>query len=141
MPDRVLVDIDDRALDIAFEQLPVYLQRRANDAASVTAQRIVVEAQGRLARQLSGASSGRTVAGIHAQPAYDGNGWVVLADNEAQPNLPLWLEKGTRAGKRANFARTKARPFFYASIAVEASSHERRIREAMEEAGSDAGLG
>lgn len=134
-------EVDSAAVDAAFTALPALLKAHCDDACRITAQAIVTEAKARLQRQIGPQSTGQTVAGIEAKPAYDGNGWVVLADNERMPNLPLWLERGTSPGKRRNYARTAPRPFFYASIALEAVAHERRILDAMQASASDVGLG
>jgi len=139
--DSITVDMDLTALEQAITAMPVALRVRVNAACKTTAESAVREMKARLARQLSGQSSGQTVAGITSQPAYDGNGYVILSDNARMPNLPLWLEKGTRAGKRKNFARTAPRPFFYASLVLEQGGHERRLLDAMRDAATDSGLG
>jgi hypothetical protein len=135
------VDVDTAPLYHAFEVLQTELQHRINDASEVTAQAIVRDARARLERQLGPGATGQTVSGITAKRAYDGNGWVVLADNARMPNLPLWLEKGTKPGGRKNFARTPRKPFFYTSIELEVGAHERRVDEAMHDAAGAVGLG
>ncbi len=134
-------DVDTAPLEAAFDTLARSLQVRLNDVSGDTAQRIVREARARLRRQLGPNATGQTERGITAVPAYDGRGWVILSDNDQLPNLPLWLDKGTRAGKRHNYARTAARPFFYISIELEASGHERRVIDAMQDEAESSGLG
>jgi hypothetical protein len=141
------VDVDTASLDTAFDRLSAELQRRINEASEISAKNIQREARGRLERQLGPNATGTTVAHIHVQQAFDGNGWVVLSDKgyahgeaEQIANLPLWLERGTRAGKRHNFARTAPRPFFWVSVELEAGPHERRIMDAIRESGQDAGF-
>lgn len=138
---RIEFDLDIVPAVQALDRLPDAVQARVNEASQVTAEAIVRDAKARLARQLSSNATGETVAGIHAVKAYDGNGYVILADNDRMPNLPLWLEKGTRPGKRRNFARTPAFPFFYISIESEVGGHERRIHDAMQQAAVVTGLG
>lgn len=138
---RVEFDLDIAPAVRALDAVPDALQARVNDASRVTAEAIVRDARARLQRQLSPNSTGQTVEGIHAVPAYDGNGWVLLADNDRMPNLPLWLEKGTRPGKRRNFARVAPRPFFYVAIEMEVGPHELRIRDAMAQTATVTGLG
>lgn len=141
MPNLLSIDVDIAPLTAALRALPEAVRVETADACRITAEHIAREARARLQRQLGPGATGQTVAGIIAEPAYDGNGYVVMADRDPFPNLPLWLEKGTRPGKRRNFARTPPRPFFYASIELEAGAHERRIVEAMQDAGGDVGLG
>ena len=73
------------------------------------------------------------MAGIRAEPARGGNGFVVLSEREPFPSLPFWLEKGTK--------RMAARPYFFASALLEESSHRRRIEDALREAIEAKGLG
>lgn len=150
MPD-LTIDVDASAVDAALAALPAALEARTNAACQQTAVAIVREAQSRLGRQLKGTSVATkdrpdlgqhlTLSGIHAQPAYDGHGWVVLSDREPFPNVPLWLEKGTRAGQRANVARTAPEKYFYPAITLELGSFEQRLLTAMADAASDVGLG
>lgn len=141
-------DLDITDLKRAFDALPRELDPRRMEACRVTSEEIVTEAKSRLERQLSSAATGKTVSQIHSQKAYDGQGYVILSDRGAgagEPeqiaNLPLWLEKGTRAGRRRNLASTAARPFFYPSIEMAIGGHERRVLEAMADAAEAAGLG
>jgi hypothetical protein len=131
--------------------MPTSFQRLANEACRQTAEAVVREARSRLERQLKGTSvatktrpdkgQGLTLAGIHSQPAFDGDGYVVLSDREPFPNVPLYLEKGTHVGKRHNYARTDPESFFYPSIDLEVGNHERRIEQAMQDAAGESGLG
>lgn len=151
MPDSITFDLDTTAVDAALATFPDVLRRTVNAACETTANAIAAEARNRLSRQLKGTSIARknrpdlgqnmSVEGIRTKAPYDGNGWLVYSDREPFPNVELWLEKGTRAGKRRNFARTPAEPFFYVSIALEVNNHERRLIDAMQEAASETGLG
>ncbi len=109
--------------------LPERLRVRFMAASKVTAERLEREMQARLRRQLGPGATGRSVESISHREAYDHNGYVVLTDRNPFANLPLWLEKGTKPGKRKNRARTQPRPFWWASIELEAPGHERLIRE------------
>lgn len=135
------LDVDIAPALRAIEALGPAVERRVLDACEATAAAIAREAKSRLARQLGPHATGQTVEGITYRRSREGVGFVVLADNERQPNLPLWLEKGTKPGKRRNFARTAPRPFFYASVELEAPGHERRLAEALGGAAHDVGLG
>ena len=86
------------------------------------------EAKGRVARR-----TGRTAAGIHAEEAHDGNGYVVVATNEHAPLAPVMLEFGTRYMSR--------REFFFASARIEEGAHERRVFEAVQTEINEKGLG
>lgn len=127
---NISIDMDASGLlrDIAAlpERMRVVFMRASQD----TAQALEREMKARLQRQLSPSATGATVESITHRIAHDGNGYVVLTERNPYPNLPLWLEKGTQPGKRRNFARTQRRPFFYASIELEAPGHRRRIIDA-----------
>lgn len=140
MADFFAISVDDRALEQAITAMPEVLQRHVLDACELTTDAVVAEMRSRLQRQLGAQATGETVGNITKMRAFDGNGFVILSDNPTTPNVPLWLEKGTKAGKRRNFARTAPRPFFYASLAVEAGPHERRILQAMHDAAGESGL-
>lgn len=151
MPPLLQIDVDDTPVVRALTVLADVLQRHVNEASERTARAVATEAEARLQRALKGTSrptatrpdkgDALTLAGITAKPAYDGNGWVVLSDREPFPNVPLWLEKGTRVGQRRNFARTDPEPFFYVSIELEMGAHEQRLLQAMKDAADETGLG
>ncbi len=127
---NISIDMDASGLLRDIAALPERMRVRFMQASRETAEALEREMRARLQRQLSPSATGATVASIVHRQAYDGNGYVVLTERNPYPNLPLWLEKGTQPGKRKNFARTQRRPFFYASIALEAPGHERRIKDA-----------
>jgi len=135
------IDVDTAPLVAALRALPEAVHQRVQDACQITAERLAREMRSRLQRQLGPAATGTTVASIGAEPAYDGDGWVVFAERDPLDALPLWLEKGTKSGARHNFARTAPRPFFYASIELEVGPHERLITAALEDAADETGLG
>lgn len=151
MPPLLTINADLTTLERAFSSLSTVLQARVNEACQATAEAVVVEAKARLGRQIKGTSiatkartdlgQNLTVEGIHAQPAYNGNGWVVLSDREPFGNVPLWLERGTRVGERHNFARTPPESYFYPSLTLQVGPHEQRLIEAMQAAANETGLG
>lgn len=124
---NITMELDTSGLLRDIAALPERMRVRFMQASEATAQALEREMKARLARQLSPAATGASVESISYRQAYDGNGYVVLTERNPYPNLPLWLEKGTSPGKRRNFARTQPRPFFYASVELEAPGHERRI--------------
>ncbi len=132
-----MIDVDAAALLQDITRLPERMRVRFLRESQTTAEQLEREMRARLARQLSPAATGASVESIKHRLAYDGNGYVVLTERNPYPNLPLWLEKGTKPGKRKNFARTQPRPFFYASILLEAPGHQRRIRDAWNDLSSE----
>jgi hypothetical protein len=102
-------------------------------AAKVSADHIAAEAAARLSRQLSGTSSGATVAGIKVKSS-GALGWVVVSGNAKVPRLPRLLERSFK-----NVARRK--PYLMASAALEQSAHTDRIDAAIQAGLSEYGLG
>jgi hypothetical protein len=102
-------------------------------AARISADRIVVEAAGRLSRQLSGTSTGATVAGIKVRSS-GAYGWSVVSGNAKVPMLPRWLENKFKAQGRR-------KPFLMASATLEQTAHTKRIDAAIQAGLSEYGLG
>ncbi len=102
-------------------------------ASRISADNIAQDAAARLQRQLSGTSSGETVAGIIVKSDRTGWGWIVDAGNVSTPMLDRWLENGTR--------HMHARPFFWDSARLEEQAHYGRIQGAVQAAISEYGLG
>lgn len=134
----VTLDLDVRGAIAALDTLEAEVRARTLEACRVTAEAIDRTATARLERQLGPGATGETARGIESRLSYDGEGYVVLVDNSRQPNLPLWLEKGTRAAR--HHAATRARPFFYVAVELEAPGHQRRLVAAGEAARDAAGL-
>src|SRR5579862_8573633 len=137
--DSITAMLDDSGLRAALAALPAALQDAVNAVAEETANAIVQEARARLQRQLGPNATGATVAGITARRAFDGNGFVVVAEREPMPNLPLWIEKGTKRGGKGSHTEP-ARPFFYASVLIETGAHQRRVADAIQGAINASGL-
>lgn len=140
MADGWSVDVDSAALIAELNTLGDFAQPYVNEAAHQSADSIVREAKSRLANKLSGTSTGETEAGIQDRPAYDGNGWVVISDNSRMPNLPLWLELGTKRHKAGGHS-MPALSYFYSSVQLEEGPHLRRIEQAVTDAIDAKGLG
>lgn len=142
MADSFQVDIENGALLRALDRLDVSLvERHTKPACKVTALNIQREARARVRRR-----TGRTAAGITVEESFDQQGYVVLpfntalelslieSGNDQQPeNLPYWLEFGTR--------KMTKKPFFIESARLEENAHDRRIREAIQNAIDESGLG
>lgn len=136
MSDSIAFDVDIREVTEALARLGDAAQPFIDDASAETASAIVTEAAGRLSRQLGPLATGKTVAGIRAQPARYGGGSVVLSARDPLPALSFWLEKGTRHGHKQ-----LPRPYFYISALLEEGAHFRRIAAAVEAAEDAVGLG
>lgn len=136
MSDGFRINVETAAVVAALLSLGDAAQPYVNDAAHESAASIAREAQARLQRKLGPKATGATVAGIHAQPAADGNGSVVISGRDPKPNLPLWLEKGTRGGHVS-----PALAYFYSAAQLEEGPHFRRIQDAVAQAIADKGLG
>ena len=135
MPSSFTIEIDGAKMREALEgeSLKAVIKTFVKAAARISADHIQVDAAARLERQLSGTSSGRTVAGIKVLSDRTGWGWVVDAGNLSQPMLDHWLENGTK--------HMHARPFFDASAQLEQAAHAERVRAAIQAALSEYGLG
>jgi hypothetical protein len=133
--------VEVEAILAALSQLGDEAQLYVNVASEESALAIVAEARARLARQLGPDATGQSVESIQCRPAYDGNGFVVLTERNPYPELPLWLEKGTKPGQRPNRARTHARPFFYISAELEQVPHLRRVQQGLSACLIEKGLG
>jgi hypothetical protein len=106
------------------------------DAACLqTADAVVREARARLDRQLGPNATGATLEGIHHEPIH--GGYVVLDTREPFPDLPGWIEHGTKRGKPHSHTE-RARPYFYVSEQLEAGAHFRRLEEALQNAADKA---
>jgi hypothetical protein len=122
------VELVTTAFDAGLVQLHADMAARTKAASYVSAQAVVREARGRVARRTRA-----TAEGIHAEESRDGTGYVVLAIRAERANVPFWLEFGTRY--------MTARPFLYASAIVEQPGHERRIADAVQQSIDVTGFG
>jgi hypothetical protein len=126
--DSLTIDVDDHALLAAFDALPEAVMSYAKPAALVTAKNIAAEAGRRVARR-----TGKTAEGITVEETHAGDGYIVWVKRPELPNLPTWLEFGTE--------HMTARPFLFASAQLEVGAHDRRVREAVQDALDAQGLG
>jgi len=139
MADGLIVEMDAVEVVEALKTLGDFAQPYINDASQESAEAVEAEAKSRLRRQLLN-PTGYTESGIESKPAFDGNGYVVISSHGLMPNLPLWIEKGTKKGKPGSSTQS-ARPYFYVSAQLEQGAHLRRMSEALQDAIDDRGLG
>jgi len=130
---RVSLDPNDVREKLDGQTLAHALQPFVKAASRVSADHVCAEAKARLQRQLSGTSTGVTVAGIVVKADRSGWGWIVDAGNVTTPMLDRWLESGT--------VHMRARPFFFASAQLEQSAQLSRVQSAVHAALSEYGLG
>ena len=142
MADGLRLETDTAGLLRALDRLDATLvERYTRPACKVTAERVQAAARARVRRR-----TGRTAAGISVEESRDQQGYVVLpfdaafetaliqSGNNQQPeNLPYWLEFGTK--------KMAKRPYFFAGVDLERGPHDRRIREAVQDAIDASGLG
>ncbi len=141
MTDTLTIELDADDVIAALNALGDTAQPFVTAACRETADAVANEAAARLSRQLAGTSTpsksrpdrggGLTLAGIQVKTS--GQSFLVVSDREPFPNLPLWLEKGTK--------HMAARPYFYNAAILEEGPHYRRIEDAIVEAIDAAGLG
>jgi len=129
MANDFTVDVDTTKLTEQCLTLGQALKPFVKVAARESADNVAREAKARLQRQLSGASTGRTVASIKVQSDRTGWGWVVVSG----PRPSLWLERGT--------VKMQPRSFFDSSAALEEGAHQRRIEAAVRAGIHEHGLG
>lgn len=140
MADWIQVALETDAVVAAMLELGDFAQPFVNEAARESAESIEHEAEARLQRQLGPNATGLTLAGIESRPAFDGNGYVVVSENDRMPNLPIWIDDGTKKGKPGSSTQP-ARPYFWVSVHLEEGAHHRRIGDAIQDAIDAKGLG
>lgn len=123
---RLRIDVDARTLIAALERFPAAAEHHCYRAARVTADRIKTDALSRVARR-----TGQTASGITVDTAERDTGFVVYASNVDEPGLPGWLEFGTK--------HMRARRFLFIAAMLEEGAHDRRMREAIQDAINEEG--
>jgi hypothetical protein len=104
-------------------------------ACEATANNVIAEYRRRVKRD-----TGETSEGAQKDKLKDGSGYFVSVRNRRMPNLPLWLEAGTKQGKPRSHTQPAA-PAFWPAVELEVIHHERRINDAVGEAIVAEGLG
>lgn len=135
MADGFNVTVDASGLTAALKRLGDTALKYTKPASKVTANNIEREAQRRVKR-----ATGETAKGIQTFEMHNGEGYVVVSTNRRMPNLPLWLEGGTKKGKPGSHTQS-ADPYFWPAVRLELGAHERRIGDAIDRAIQAEGLG
>ena len=128
MADRFFsVDVDTAPLIAALNAIPDAIRAHLNANAKVTADNIQREAQARIRR-----ATGATGDAITVEETRNGDGYVVFVGNN-RTHIGRFLEFGTRY--------MAAQPYLFVSARLEEGSHDRRAREAVQDAIAEKGLG
>lgn len=155
MPDHITAELDTRALFAAFDALGAAVERHTKPVALRTAERIRSEQRARIRRR-----TGATADNIVIREDFSGTGYVVLTDDvrsqasidrvkarrrlfgrdsrrvstyENVPHVGLYLEYGT--------LHSQAHPFFWEAARLEDGNFDRGIRQAVQDAIDEVGLG
>jgi HK97 gp10 family phage protein len=130
MASDLTIDVDDAALLAALDAIPDAVRAHAKPAARVTADHIAAEAGRRIARR-----TGQTAGEITVEETHAGDGYVVFvgAGGAGRSHVGRYLEFGT--------VHMRARPFLFPSAQLEAGAHDRRMRDAVQDAIDEHGLG
>jgi bacteriophage HK97-gp10 putative tail-component len=128
MADNVTIEVDTAALFAALDQIPDAVLRHAKLGCKVTADNVATEAQARIRRK-----SGQTGDAITVQETHDGTGYVVYVGG-TRGYIGRFLEFSTKH-------QTTAYPFLFPSARLEEGAHDRRLREAVQDAIDETGLG
>jgi len=136
--DQILtIDANAETLETAIDKFVELAGPRVKAAARISAERIQLEARRRVRRR-----TGATALGITVVEAPNSTGFLVVAEAPPEPQtrrgapaVPVWLEFG------ATSLRFGAKPFLRVAGELEAPLHEARLREALEGAADESGLG
>jgi len=138
---QLTVTFDASACKEALARYADELAPAIKAAARISADRVAAGQRARLSRQLSGTSSGTTLANIKVTSSGP-TGWRVSSTNPRMPMLPRWIEKGTKERTKGHGrGRMPAKPYFWAEVDLEKGPHRRRIEEATEQTAQRLGLG
>ena len=127
MSNALIVKVDAATVLAALEQFPAVVEAHLKGAFKATADAIAREAQGRIRRR-----TGKTGDAIDVQESYDGKGYVVVVA-APRTHIGRFLEWGT--------VKMAAKPFLFASAALEEGPGVRRAEEALQAAIDEIGLG
>lgn len=127
MAPLLTIDVDTAALLAALERIPALVEQHAKAAAKVTAENIAREMRARVLRR-----TGKTAEAITVADSHDGTGYVVYV-GAGRGHIAQFIEYGTRYMQRHDF--------FWAGAQIEQGAHDRRTREAIQEAIDASGLG
>jgi hypothetical protein len=122
-----VIDVDDALLLAAWDRIPDSVHAKLKAAGKITADNIGTEARGRVRRR-----TGQTGEKITVEEAHSGDGWVIFV-GDPRTHIGSFLEFGTKF--------MTAHPFLFVSAQLEEGAHDRRSREAVQDAINEQGLG
>jgi hypothetical protein len=135
MSDKLTVDVDSRALYATLDRLGAIGEKHVKAAAKVTATPSRTRC-GAASVATRPARRDRATTPRKASPSTSrtmGRGTSSTSTVRTCPNLPLWLEFGTK--------HMTASPFAFNSARLEEGAHDRRTRAAVQDAIDELGLG
>jgi len=121
MSNGLTIDVDASAMFKMLDQLGETADAYIKEVAKVTAERIAQEARGRVARR-----TGKTQSAISVTEEEHGARVFVGRVSGRNPNVPLYLEYGTKF--------MSARPFLFVSAMLEEGPHMKRVERALQKA-------
>ena len=127
MADSFTMSVDTAPLLAALDAIPAAVRAHLKAAAQITADNIATEARARVRRR-----TGQTGDAITVEETHSGDGYVIYTGNGRQ-HIASFLEFGTKF--------MTAKPFLFASARLEEGAHQRRCREAVQDAIDEHGLG
>lgn len=128
MSDSLTIDVDDSALLAMLASFPDVVLKHVKPASKVTGDSIRREASARARRRAAGPTRGgqHMADQVVVEETHNGDGYVVFVNYPDMPGLPGWLEFGTK--------HMEAHPFLFSSARIEEGPHDRRVREALQNA-------
>lgn len=127
MPDGLFLTIDHTALFAALDAIPDAIAAGLKAEARVTAEHMATEQRARIKRR-----TGQTAEAITVEETYAHDGYVVYVAG-ARAHVGFFLQHGTRF--------MRGDDFFFAAARIEEGAHDRRSRQAIEDAIEAHGLG
>jgi hypothetical protein len=127
VPDGLFITIDNTALFAALDAIPEAIAGGLKDEARVTAEHIQTEQRARIKRR-----TGQTAEAITVEETRRGDGYVVSVAS-ARNKVAFLLQWGTRF--------MRGDDFFFAAARIEEAAHDRRSRQAIQDAIDASGLG
>lgn len=127
MPDGLFIEIDHADLFAALDAIPDAIAGGLKAEARLTAEHMQTEQRARIKRR-----TGQTAAAITVEETRRGDGYIVYVAGARHP-VGFFLQYGTRF--------MRGDDFFFAAARIEEAAHDRRSRQAIQDAIETHGLG